>query len=104
MIEINRWNPDHTPNPEFFAIFNGKKIYRSPLLESSGRYECCYIYNGKVYENWVNWGYDCLYLLDKNDHDNEHQDREGRIGETYKVDRCQEGSELIDTTEPMVQT
>ena len=103
MIEINRWIKDEagnlSPNLEFTTIFrDGVRVGRSPLLECSGRYECCYIYKDRVYENWVNWGYDCIYLLQHDDNHNTHQDREGRVGETYSVDRCQTGSELIEQT------
>lgn len=100
MIEINRWNKDSDgnliPNPEFVAILNTKRIGRSPLLECSGRYDNCRLYNGKVYEVWINWGYDHVFELQRNDNYNTHQDREGRVGETYAVDRCQTGTELIE--------
>jgi len=102
MIEIERWTKDENgelvANPEFVAIFNGERMYRSPLLECSGRYEGCYLYGGKIYENWVNWGYDHIYLLLQEDNYNAHQDREGRVGETYNVDRCQNGSDIINDT------
>lgn len=105
MIEINRWNHDSDnrpiPNPEFVAIFGGKLLNRSPLLECSGRYEGCYLYEGVVYENWVNWGYDCLYKLDSEDLKAEHQDREGRVGETYKVSLMGEATKIIRDTVPM---
>ena len=72
MIEINRWAKDSEnmliPNDLFSDILrDGKKVCRLPLLECPGRYEGCYIYKSKVYENWVNWGFDCLYLLEQSD-------------------------------------
>ena len=102
MIEINRWLPGTTPtpNPLFLDIFeNGKGTWHSPLLCCSGKYEGCIEHNGKVYENWVNWGMDCLYELQSPDLENEHQDPEGRVGETYKVDQCRTDYSMIKDNE-----
>jgi hypothetical protein len=109
MIEINRWLEgerdgnvrDPVPNPEFIAIFDGEKLDRSPLLECSGRYEGCYLYNGVVYENWVNWGFDCLFRLDQDDLKLCHQDREGRVGETLKPCLMGACTDIIRGTLPL---
>jgi len=86
-------------NPEFGDILDkGKRMNRSPFLSCSGLYDGCLLYKGAVYERWINWGYDRLFRLDESDRNATHQDREGRVGETYKVDRCQQGDDIIKAT------
>lgn len=100
MKEIGRHitNPDgsRSQNPEFLAILDGgKKTWHSPLLECSGVYAGSIEFGGKVYETWVNWGHDCVYELYDTDLENRHQDREGRVGETYRVDNCRTDRDAI---------
>ena len=95
MMQIER------SNPLFLEVYNdGSIINRSPLLQCSGRYNNCIQHNNKIYECWINWGYDELFLLDENDLNNTVQDPEGRVNERLAVDTCQCGTEIIRSTTP----
>ena len=88
-------------NPLFCEVYNeGSIINRSPLLQCSGKYNNCIQHDNKVYEGWINWGYDELFLLDANDLNNTVQDPEGRVNERLAVDTCQCGTEIIRSTPP----
>lgn len=47
----------------------GKLTFRSPMFESSGTFDGCYLYKGKLYDCRVSWGWLKVFELEKSDMD-----------------------------------